>query len=302
MMNRRTHITLFLLLMSLLFCGKTMLYAQNPVQLGSVQMLLQQGNPDSALKAVNTYLKVPGKENDPTALLFKGMAYKELFKKNNANVYYLDSAVSAYDRGLKYAADSVVQKNIRQSLRFVGKLYYDVIKDNMDTLHYMRSIEIYSKYKKALIIADPKYDFHLRDIEFYLALGTVYTDLYNNNRQKNIEYFQKAVDAYMKVLEIDPRNYTANFCLAVLYHTYGVEIYNSAPIDINIEDLEKIQDSANKVFRKGLPYAEVANELQPKRVETLKILRDIYYSLNDFEKSKFFQDLINKLESEKADR
>lgn len=303
MMNRIVHIRLLILLVSALLSGQTLLRAQATVELNSVAMLLQQGNPDSALKTINIYLNDPKNANDPQTLYYKGKIYSELQKKyspSDPSTFYLDSCIFYYSKSLKLSIDTGFQSSVRKSVRFVAAKYFNTAVSNMNPVHHAMAESMYRKYKEVYRVADPKMDFRQRDIEFYLALGTVYTELYYQNPTKNAVYFNKAIDVYKIVLSIDPRNYQANYGIASLYWNYGANIFNRDSIDII--DIGPLQDSALKAFRTALPYAELCHELEPEKEEPLIMLIGIYYSMNEFEKSAYFQKKLDDLRAKKSGR
>jgi hypothetical protein len=181
----------------------------------------------------------------------------------------------------------------------VAAKYYNTAVSNMNGTNHSIVEPMYRKYKEVYRIADSKTDFRQRDIEFYLALGTVYTDLYYQNPITNAIYFDKAVDVYKVVLSIEPRNYQANYGIGSLYWNYGANIYNA---DIDIKDIDSIQGLGLKAFRTALPYAELCHELEPEKEEPLIMLIGIYYSMNEFEKSAYFQKKLDDLRARKSGR
>ncbi len=68
--------------------------------------------------------------------------------------------------------------------------------------------------------------------------------------------------------------------------------------DDSLDLVFTVQDKSVDLFKQSLPFAEKAYEMEPKREETLTVLSGIYYSLHDFEKSKKYQDMLDKLRSQ----
>lgn len=69
--------------------------------------------------------------------------------------------------------------------------------------------------------------------------------------------------------------------------------------DIDYDDslgaLFDVQDHSVELFKQSLPFAERAYGIEPKREETLIVLSGIYYSLNEFQKSKDYQKMLDDL-------
>lgn len=296
------HIRIFLLLAAIL-PGAAGLYAQSPVYINSAQLLLQQGNADSALVQINKHFSQPGTANDGFGYLIKGQIYKDLYKKHSPTeplTFYLDSSFAALKLAQKYATDSSQQVSIRRTLLFVASKYYNSAAERIDSANVDKAQKCYEKYRIITLHTDPKANLKQSDIEFYLALETLYEDIYNRNKggDKAEPYFKLAEELLNKIIVLDPNNYAAHYRLSLLYWNKGVDIILAMPLDASIPETELKQEEALQWFLKGLPHAEQAYQINPKRVETLIVLSGIYYVMNDFEKSKFFDQLRQDLERE----
>ena len=69
--------------------------------------------------------------------------------------------------------------------------------------------------------------------------------------------------------------------------------------DINLDSVMAVQNHSVDLFKESLPFAEKAYEIEPKREETLIVLSGIYYSLNEFQKSKAYQQMLDDLRKQK---
>ena len=67
---------------------------------------------------------------------------------------------------------------------------------------------------------------------------------------------------------------------------------------MDILKLNEIQDYCIEIFLKGLPYMKKSYDLNYKRKETLIGLSNIYYGLNDIEKSEQYKKELEELEKE----
>jgi hypothetical protein len=59
-----------------------------------------------------------------------------------------------------------------------------------------------------------------------------------------------------------------------------------------------VQDHSVELFKQSLPFAEKAYVIEPKREETLIVLSGIYYSLNEFEKSDKYKEMLDNLRNQ----
>ncbi|MCU0436084.1 MAG: hypothetical protein MUC87_21690 [Bacteroidia bacterium] len=288
-----------LILLAAIWPGAAGVYAQSTVHINAAQLYLQQGNPDSAFVQIKKHFAQPGTSTDAVGYYIKGQIYKELYKKYSPTeplTWYLDSAFVAQTQAQKYATDSSQQVNIRRAMLFIASKYYNSAAERLDTVNYEKAKQCYEKYRIISLQADPKVNLTQRDVEFWLALATVYEDLYNKNKENGEKYFIMTEQLLNKVLELDPNSYAARYRFSVLYWNKGVDVILSVPIDASIPEAEQKQDDALIWFRKALPHAELAFQLNPNRVETLIVLSGIYYSMNDFDKSKTFDEMRQELE------
>jgi tetratricopeptide (TPR) repeat protein len=99
----------------------------------------------------------------------------------------------------------------------------------------------------------------------------------------------KAVEAYKKALEIDPAYSDAIYNLAVIYINKGNEYITAA----NKLPTNKASDAKYNSLKKqfetelgnAMPLLEKARELNPKDVNTLTTLREVYIKLNKLDKA-----------------
>jgi tetratricopeptide (TPR) repeat protein len=138
-----------------------------------------------------------------------------------------------------------------------------------------------------------------KDIEFSLAIASLYTKIFESDRKGKIEFLKHAKEAYNKILAVDPNNIGANYNMGILYYNQAVNLINQSDYDLDIVALNDIQDNSINLFKESLPFMEKAYELDPKRRETLLGLSGIYFSLNEFEKSNMYKQKLEEIEKQK---
>mgnify|MGYP001618557359 CR=1 FL=1 len=131
--------------------------------------------------------------------------------------------------------------------------------------------------------------FKQKDIEFYLALASVYTKISEANPAKKKEFFLKSRSLYDRVLALDPDNLGANYNLGILYYNRAVDIINTSNYDVDLVALSQLQDTCINLFRTSLPFMEHAYRLDPANKYVLIGLSGIYFSLNEKEKSEKYK-------------
>ena len=100
------------------------------------------------------------------------------------------------------------------------------------------------------------------------------------------------------MLVIDTNNAGANYNLGILYYNEAADIINNMDYDMDIMRLNEVQDYCIEIFLSSLPFMKKSYDLGYKRKETLVGLSNIYYGLNDMEKSEFYKKELEDMEKE----
>jgi len=120
----------------------------------------------------------------------------------------------------------------------------------------------------------------------YFNRGTIYDQEGDiNNAEKD----------YLTALELNPSAFGANYNLGALYFNQGVETKNKANATSNNSLYKKLNNDADAVFSKALPYLETAHNLNADDKNTLLSLKQLYYLNGDYAKSEEMKKLIAEL-------
>ena len=123
-----------------------------------------------------------------------------------------------------------------------------------------------SKINKT-ITADPT------NSNLYAVRGSIY------DQQKKADL---ALADYMKAVELDPKNFDAEFNLGVYNYNKAADAYTKASkMDLKTYQIsgKKLEIAGKKYFEAAVPYFEKALELQPNDRNTLTSLKKIYFRL-----------------------
>ena len=120
----------------------------------------------------------------------------------------------------------------------------------------------------------------------YFNRGTIY------DQEGDIDNAKKD---YLTALELNPSAFGANYNLGALYFNQGVETKNKANATSNNSLYKKLNNDADAVFAKALPYLETAHELNAEDKNTLLSLKQLYYLNGDYAKSEEMKKLIAEL-------
>lgn len=254
---------------------------------------IQKGNTDRALKAIHAALQNPATTGDFMAWYLKAYILKDVSKKQSgeaaakSRIESLEALKVSLDLDKKrenFAQDSAL-------LKYLGSKFYNDASSNLNTQGFEKAILYFDYYEQCFRLMSPNVDLQLREMDFKLALASVYTSIYEGNRKEKEAFFEKTVALYKDVLRVDPDNISANYSLGVLYYNKAVAIINEMDFETDLMALSETQDKTLEIFKQSLPFMEKAYQLNPKRKETLIGLEGIYYSLNETEK-------LNKIKQE----
>lgn len=297
MKNVNKYIMLFFVLLGI---SKT-IQAQTAVVNRAISYQ-QAGDLDKAKAAIDSAVINPTTANDPYAWYVKGYIYKTLYTKREAGKRKLDirkEALAAFVKSKQIDLKGENTDDNNKNIKFIATTYYNDAVQSLDSVNYSFAIEAFDLYKKAIIISEPATDITKKDVDFDLALASMYTKTYENNRKGRADFFGKAKDAYNRVIGLDANNISANYNLGILYYNQAVSIINAMDYDLDLITLNQIQDDCVVLFKQSLPFMEKAYQLDPKRKETLIGLSGIYFSLNEEEKSKEIKLKIDAIEQNK---
>ena len=292
---------LFFLLL-ILICSPIVNAQSSVIHYDAALNYMQKNNVDSAKIEIDLHMQNVDVQLDPENWYLEGFIYKELYKKyenENFNSPYRAKSLNSFKKSFKLDTVIARTKTTKELIRYLAGRFYNDAVLTLDSLNYLTSILCYEQYRDAALILDSILDIKKKDIEFYLALGTIYVEIYNSDKIKNLQFFNLTRDTYMKILNWDPNNYAANYDLGLLYWNKGVHLMNNIDYELNLDSVMQVQNYSVSIFKESLPFAQKAYEMEPKREETLIVLSGIFYSLNDFPKSKAFDAILKDLQKEK---
>ncbi len=260
----------------------------------------QKSELDSAKKyidraTVNDELKVK-----PKTWYYRGIIYKEIYKsreKNNKKSPARLTAIESFNHSISLDSANRFTETTKKGLKYLAfTLYNDAVR-LLNAEDYTDAKESFLLYKKTMAIANPSFDLVSKEIAFKMALATKLSKLKPGKESLDSNQTKMLENIYLEVLKLDSNNSGANYDLAILYYNEGADIANNMDFDMDIFELNKIQDYCIELFLQGLPYMKKSYQLHYKRKETLLGLSNIYYGLNDMEKSEAYKKELQNLEN-----
>lgn len=297
-MLKRTNIAIVLLLLSLGALG------QNVTR--KAYGHYQEGDLKRAQALIDSAITLDGEKERAQTWQIRGFVYKELVKKKGGERYaYVDTSIASFEKALEKGAAGKVKKNSEKALKYlINKHYYNQALKMLDTTNYERPKKLFERYvelKKETLDQDGK-ELKKTQIGFYNNLGVVFMNLWEGKKAHDGEMFNKAIEAFRKVLKFDSSNYLARYNTGIMHYNRGVQItqqLDPARVDVDISTVQKKQDQSTRHFRKALPHMKEAYDQRPKRLETVEGLSGIYYSLNEKERCNHFKQLKQKIIKER---
>lgn len=245
--------------------------------LARAQSLLNTKQPDKidqAVFAIDSVTKHKDTKGDFVSWTTRAAIYYEVYKR--ADRYRLnsplrDTIISSIHQSERLKPDSTSMVYNQKLLVTLAQGYYNMnIRFLQDSGNAEKSLIAYNRYKTMYKEIYPKTDFKAKDIEYYLAVSTVYNDKYaKDSSDKTIQVSKKA---YEKVLEIDPNNRSANLGIGLLNYNEATVLIRKLEYEVELDQIEVVQDNVVKLAKESEQYilkVYNANKSDAKAVEAL---------------------------------
>ncbi len=210
----------------------------------------------------------------------KHLAQLEEKAKSNPNVEVKPdkSIASAYVYLVQIYTDDPANANKVPKLLEEAKKYYP----NEQNLNIVE-INFYLKnpklYEEALSKFEEKTRKNPKDKLAWLA----YAQLLEKKDEA------KAIEAYQKVLALDPENLQANYNIGALYVNKAAETVEVMNNTKDYKEAAKYQDKVKNYFEKAYPYMKKAYELEPDNIGTVQAMMQITTYLNKMDEAAFYR-------------
>ena len=245
-------------------------------------------------KAIGSYkLASQIKPQDTTAVLYSAYAYeaKQDYAGAKANYNQLlgmnYKSAALYNRLLQIARqqndNAEAAKVLQQALVAYPNDKNFMLEDLNASLAGGKGEDAIVKINKT-IAADPS------NSNLYAVRGSLY------DQQKKTDL---AVADYRKAVELDPKNFDAQYNLGVYNYNKAAEAYTKASkMDLKAYQVSgrRLEVEGKKYFESAVPYFERGLELQPNDRNTLTSLKKIYFRLGRTADSERLQARIDALE------
>ncbi len=267
-------------------------------KLSRAQHLYEAKDADRAILAIDSVVKHPETKNDFSAWSLRAFIYFEKYKRTDRlklNSNLRDTVVSSVKKSMKLKPDPEYVANNKKLITTIASGYYNLAKAFLqDSIDDARSLIAYNRYKEVFVLGDPTANLTAKDIEYYLAVGSVYSDIFINDNN-NLKAQKVAKTALLKVLELQPDNPAGNLNLGLMYFNQAINLAKSMDYDTDITKAEIIQENIVKLAKQSEQYILKVYKNDPKNKKAVQALYYIYRLLFDQKKSDEFKQKCTEL-------
>jgi len=253
---------------------------------------LRVSNPALALQIMDSVIKHPVTQNDYITWTSRAYIYYEIYKaseKLKLNSPARDSILSSIKVSNELKPDSEQTANNNRLIKAVAVGYRKIVKVLLeDSLNYDRSYIAFTNFKKLLTVVEPKHNFEPEEIEYYLAVGSVYSNIFNEDN-KNTKAGDIAKVALLKVLEIQPKNSSANLNLGLMYYNQAANLSKSLEYGADFTEIDAIQDNMIKLAKQSEKLIRTVYDNDNTNTKSIHALYYIYRMLVDNVKFEEFK-------------
>jgi hypothetical protein len=260
--------------------------------------LLNKKNADAARLAIDSVIRHPETQNDPVSWTTRAYVYFELYKRserNRLNSPLRDTIVSSLKTSYALKPDADYANNNKRLLVNLSGAYFNMaISLYRDSLNNVRSLQAYNKSKELAKMYRPDSNFTARDIDYYIAVGSLFCDIFNNDNN-NVKAQDVAKVSLLKALELEQDNPKANYNLGIMYYNQAVNLGKSLDYGADISQIDVIQESIIKLAKQSEQLIEKVHKKDPKSAKAIEALCYIYRMLNDNAKYEEFKNKCKEL-------
>jgi len=260
--------------------------------LNKAQQLLQTKNIDQAKSLIESVILHPDTKGDFIAWTTRAYIYFDIYKRTDKLKLFSplrDTIVSSIKISISLNPDETFKSNNTKLLANLSAGYFNLAKVLlMDSINYKRSLIAYNKYKEISLLTDPKSIFKTKDIEYYLAAGSIYSDIFNKDNNNSVAQ-ETAKITLLKVLDFQPDNISANVNLGIMYYNQAVNLGKTLDFGADFSQIDLVQDNIIKLAKQSEYFVARVYNLDNKNLKAVEALHSIYKMLNEKTKEDEFK-------------
>lgn len=286
-------------ILSLLFAVSTTVNAQfvQNNNLSKAEFYIQKAEFDSAQKYIDIAITQEDFANHAEVWFYRSFIFKEQYKtkeKQDLNSTLRNECTISILKLYLVDTSNTYLEQAEPLVKYISSTYYNDAARAINNENYELANQNFSQYKQlqTLINADNN-TLKEYEIQFKFAIATAIS-----KGQDKVDSTQRhqLVSIYKEILTVDQNNPSANYNLSLLYYNEGVDIVNNMDYDMEFEGLMETQEKIATLFNEALPFMLKAYKQDYRKEDTLEGLKNIYYGLNDTEKSDYYKQELESLQ------
>lgn len=282
-----------------------MVLSAQEAKLVRAQSLYNEKKPDLAQLCIDSVITHPETMKRFEAFTIRGFVYYELYKRNDKSKLessLRDTIISSVRRSNQLKPDADYKSQNDKMLSTLAAQYHSIGKNFLfNESNYESSQKAYNKYRETTRLIDTAYNFRERDLEYYLAAGSHFSDKFNQDKS-NTKAFDIAKVCLMKALEINPGDTSANMNMGVMYLNQATNLIEKIDAgEASINDLDIIQENAVKLAKQAEQFFLKVYNQNNRNKKAVLALYYVYRVLLDDAKIKLFEAKCKELKIEVMD-
>jgi len=191
------------------------------------------------------------------------------------------------------------------NIKGVQALAISFFNDGIRYLNVFKPDEAISSLEKHNItmrMVKPAYFNKERETTIKRKAGVIHMDRYNDDKEGNRVSFDRAIEFFNDVLDLDSNDFIANLNSGVLYHNLAVDLLMETKPELSLMEVMELQEKHVNNMQKSLVFMTKANSISPNHPGVIRALAGAYFSLHDEKKFEYYNQKLLKLEGSHNDK
>jgi len=230
---------------------------------------------------------------DTLAMINAALSSEKMKKTDEAFKYYKMCADNNYGKGAEMYQSMIrvlnasERKDEEQILNIIAEGKERYPKDyvlNIEEFNYW-----YSKgnNEKAQLALENAIESNPTNKILHFNIGVTYDNISNKYHDENkhevaFQFMNKAISGYENAIKLDSTYVDAYYNLGALYYNQSIT-YKSVAGDYSGDKYESEMKKADDMLKKAIPLLERVLSFSPNDKSTLKVLKSLYFNLDDME-------------------
>ena len=230
---------------------------------------------------------------DTLAMINAALSSEKLKKTDEAFKYYKMCADNNYGKGAEMYQSMIRVLNANDT-KDEDKIL-NIIAEGKERYpkDYVLNIEEFNYWytkgnnEKAQLALENAIESNPTNKILHFNIGVTYDNISNKYHDENkhevaFQYMNKAISGYENAIKLDSTYVDAYYNLGALYYNQSIT-YKSVAGDYSGDKYESEMKKADDMLKKAIPLLERVLSFSPNDKSTLKVLKSLYFNLDDME-------------------